>query len=129
MRDQRLNGEHKDQEHMNPEHTSSTQEMAAREFDQRLIRALEMAPELAIPSDFAARVASRMPVKQPISFKTTHYGQLAMWIGMVVLLAALLASTLHIAHNSTFGLTLQWTLCAQFVLLAVWLSTHRHSLR
>jgi hypothetical protein len=121
MRDQRLN----------PQHPSSSEDLAAREFDQRLTRALEMVPEPAVPADFSARLASRLPAKSPIPGRpaqTTHYGQSAIWISMVVLLAVLLASA-HTVSHSTFALTLQWTLCAQFVLLAVWLSTRRHLLR
>jgi hypothetical protein len=123
MRDQRLN----------PQHPSSSEDLAAREFDQRLTRALEMVPEPAVPADFSARLASRLPEKPPIPAsllpaQTTHYGQSAIWISMVVLLAVLLASA-HTVSHSTFALTLQWTLCAQFVLLAVWLSTRRHLLR
>jgi hypothetical protein len=123
MHDQRLN----------PQHLSSTEDLADREFDQQLTRALEMAPEPAIPADFYARLASRLPAKPPLPAppllpQTTHYGQSAIWISMVVLLAVLLASA-HTVSHSTFALTLQWTLCAQFVLLAVWLSTRRHLLR
>ena len=102
-------------------------------LDQRIVRALEAAPELQIPADFAARVASQLPARRPVSLTPTHYGQKAMLFGTVVTLAALLVlalnfTALHSTSHATFGL-LESVLSAQFIALAVWFSVWRHSLR
>jgi hypothetical protein len=117
---------------------SLSQESATREtsaqaafdiLDQRLVRALDAAPEIEIPADFAARVASRLPARpRPVSIATTHYGDKAIFIGILVTLFALVALTLPTAGRATFGLVESFLL-AQFLALAVWLSIRRHSLR
>jgi hypothetical protein len=101
---------------------------ASEHLDQRIVRALEAAPEPQIPADFAARVASRLPARRPVSLTPTHYGQNALLIGTVVTLAALLVLALHSTGHATFGL-LESILSAQFIALAVWLSVWRHSSR
>ncbi|MGD0445498.1 MAG: hypothetical protein ABSA39_16295 [Edaphobacter sp.] len=98
------------------------------EMEQRLTRALETAPEFHIPADFAARIASRLPAKRPVSLTPTHYGQSAMWIGVVLTLATMLALALHATGRPTFGLA-QSFLLTLFVVLVLWLSVWRHSLR
>jgi hypothetical protein len=110
---------------LNPEGLSPT---AAENLDLRITRALETVPEPHIPSDFAARVASRLPARRPVSLTPTHYGQNAMVIGILVTLAALIVLALHTAGHASFGL-LESLLFAQFVALAVWFSVWRHSLR
>ena len=102
-------------------------------LDQRIVRALEAAPEPHIPADFAARVASQLPARRPVSLTPTHYGQKAVLVGIVVTLAALLilalySTALHSTGHATFGL-LESLLSAQFLALAVWFSLWRHSLR
>jgi hypothetical protein len=105
-------------------------------FDQRIIRALEAAPEPHIPPGFAARVARQLPAKRPESLTPTHYGRWAMVIATVATLAALLVLALHSADYSaghvtghpTFGVV-ESILFAQFLALAVWLSVWRPGLR
>jgi ABC-type transport system involved in cytochrome c biogenesis permease subunit len=97
-------------------------------FDQRLIRALETVPEPQIPADFAARVASQLPAKRPVSLTPTYYGDTAMLLGMVATLVALVAYALHTTGRATFGLPESFLL-AQFIILAVWLSVRRYSVR
>jgi hypothetical protein len=101
---------------------------ASEYLDQRIVRALEAAPEPQIPAEFATRVASRLPARRPVSLTPTHYGQNALLIGTVVTLAALLVLALHSTGHATFGL-LESILSAQFIALAVWLSVWRHSSR
>jgi hypothetical protein len=101
---------------------------AMEQLDQRLIRALETVPEPHIPADFAARVASQLPARRPVSLTPTHYGYTAMLIGLVLTLAALLAVALHTTGRATFGLPESFLL-TQFIVLAVWFSVWRHSLR
>ena len=95
-------------------------------LDQRILQALETAPELHIPADFAARVTSKLPARRPVSLTPTHYGRNTMLIGMVVTLVALLALTLHNGTHVAFSLP-QSLLLAQFVALTVWLSVRRQS--
>jgi hypothetical protein len=97
-------------------------------LDQRIVRALETVPDLHIPADFATRVASHLPASRPVSLTPTHYGQNAMLIGMVATLAVLLILAVHATGHATLGL-LESLLFAEFVVLAVWLSVWRPSLR
>jgi hypothetical protein len=96
------------------------------ELDDRILRALEAVPEPHIPADFAARVASKLPARRPVSLTPTYYGRNAMLIGMFATLVALLALTLHNGSHAVFGLA-QSLLLAQFVALTVWLSVRRQS--
>jgi hypothetical protein len=98
-------------------------------LELRLVRALDAVPHIDIPSDFAARVASRLPAhRRPDSIATTHYGDKTMFIGMVITLFALAALTFRPGGHPTFGLVESFLL-AQFLALAVWLSIRRLSLR
>jgi hypothetical protein len=104
-------------------------EAALAELDQRVVRALETAPDPKVPADFAARVASRLPSARPVSTGRTRYGDSAMVIGIVVLFAALFALAPDAANRSVVGLTMEWVLCAQLIGLTLWLSIRRRSAR
>jgi len=121
MHDEPLN-----QNDLSPSATEHTD--LALDLDQRLIRALETVPEPRIPADFATRVASQLPARRPDSLTSTHYGQKAMLLGIVVTLAALLLLTVHTPGHASFGL-LESLLFAQFVALTVWFSVWRYGLR
>jgi len=110
---------------LNPEDLSQS---ASEHLDQRIVRALETAPEPQIPADFAARVASRLPSRRPVSLTPTHYGQNALLIGVVATLVALLVLAMQSTGHAAFGL-LESILSAQFIALAVWFSVWRHSSR
>ena len=112
-------------ESVNPEGPSPT---AAERLDERILRALEAVPQPQIPADFAARVASQLSARRPISLTPTYYGYTAILIGMLVTLAALLVVAAHTASHATFGLVESF-LFAQFIALAVWFGVQRHSLR
>jgi hypothetical protein len=114
-------------ESLNHQHSAATDIDQLARLDRRLIHALEVAPEPRVPADFAARVASLLPVRRPVSVTPTHYGYYAMVGSMVILLAALLLLAPHASDRSIFELTLQWLLCAQFIGLAVWLSVRRRT--
>jgi hypothetical protein len=104
-------------------------EAAFEQLDQRLIRALETVPEPEIPADFAARVASQLPVRRPVSLTPTHFGYTAMLLGMVATLAAMVVFALHTTTGRTaFGLP-ESLLLTQFIVFVIWLSIRRHSLR
>lgn len=96
------------------------------ELDRRILRALETAPNIEIPVDFAARVAGKLPARRPVSLTPTHYGQSAVFLGMVLTLVVLIALTVHNGRHATFGLT-ESLILAQFILLTVWLSIRRYS--
>jgi hypothetical protein len=122
---------------LNPDNLSQSATDRATEhgdrLDQRIVRVLETAPEAHIPADFAARIASQLPARRPVSLTPTHYGQKATLAGMLVTLVALLILALHSnalrpADHATF-LLLESLLSAQFIALAVWLSVWRHGLR
>ncbi len=109
--------------------TLNTDDAFLAGLDERLIRALEARPEVSIPANFAARVASQLPAKKAVSLTPTHYGRNAMLISMVALAIALLALALRSADRSTLGLTMEWILCGQFLSIAVWSGTRRQGLR
>jgi hypothetical protein len=112
-------------ETLNPDNLSQSE---TEQLDQRIVRAVETAPQPQIPTDFAARVASRLPARRPVSLTPTHYGQNALLIGTALTLVALLILALHSTGHAAFGL-LESILSAQFIALAVWLSVWRHRLR
>jgi hypothetical protein len=98
-------------------------------LELRLVRALDAAPPVDVPADFAARVARRLPVRRrPESITTTHYGDTTMFLGMMITLFALAALTFRSGGHPTFGL-IESLLLAQFLALAVWLSIRRLSMR
>jgi hypothetical protein len=97
------------------------------ELELRILRALETAPNVEIPADFAARVASRLPIRRrPVSLTATHYGRNAVFLGMILTLVVLIALSLSNGSHATFGLA-ESLLLAQFIALTVWLSVRRYS--
>jgi hypothetical protein len=114
--------------HNEPVNPDNLSQSAIEHLDQRIVCALETAPEPQIAADFASRVASQLPARRPVSLTPTHYGQKAILISMLVTLAALIVLAVRTPGHATFGL-LESLLFAQFVTLTVWLSIWRHSLR
>jgi hypothetical protein len=98
------------------------------ELDRRVLRALETAPRIDVPADFAVRVARRLPARRPVSLTPTHYGQSAVFLGMILTLVMLIALTLHNGRHATFGLA-ESLLLTQFLALTVWLSVWHHGVR
>jgi hypothetical protein len=97
------------------------------ELDLHILRALETAPSVEVPADFAARVASRLPVRRrPVSLTATHYGRNAVFLGMILSLVVLIALSLSSGRHATFGLA-ESLLLTQFIMLTVWLSVRRFS--
>jgi hypothetical protein len=97
-------------------------------LDQRIVRVLETVPRPYVPTNFAARVASQLPTRRPVSLTPTHYGHKAMLLSMVAAFMALIVLAPRATGHATFEL-LEWLLFAQFIVLAVWFSVRRHSLR
>ncbi|HEY2038022.1 MAG TPA: hypothetical protein VGG95_00020 [Edaphobacter sp.] len=104
---------------MNPEAGAQ----AERELDDRIVEQLERLPDVsaAIPADFAARVAAKVPARRPVSIRTTHYGRTLMMLSLVVLFVALVVLAVRGSGGSTIGVALEWTLCIQFLAFAVWM--------
>jgi hypothetical protein len=106
----------------------NSSQSAMEDLDQRIVRALETAPRLQVPDDFAVRVASQLPVGRPVSLTPTHYGKNAMLAGIAVTLATLVVLALHSTGDAAFGV-LESLLFAQFIAFAVWLTVWRYGLR
>jgi predicted phage tail protein len=99
----------------------SLEEKLIAEMDERLVRALDARPVVAIPADFAARVARQMPARRPVLLTPRHYGRNAMVVCMVVLgVALLLVAALHAGTVSAAVQVTVWILYAQFLGLVVW---------
>jgi hypothetical protein len=103
-------------------------------LELRVIRALERQPEVAIPADFAARVAGSAGVRRATSLRgaslrRTHYGFGMGLIGMAALLVAMLAFASRAGAGSVTWVGLEWVLCAQFVGLAMWFGLRRGGLQ
>jgi hypothetical protein len=94
----------------------------AQSLDARILRALETAPRLEIPSDFAARVASQLPPRPEAILSPARYGYRAAGACLVVLLALILAFARRATGTSVFWLSIESIFCAQFALVAVWLA-------
>jgi hypothetical protein len=118
-----------DYHQINPDDLSpASLEAASGELDRRLTRALETAPEVRIPTDFAARVASRVPVRPIVASKPTHYGDYASLLGVLVTLAALFCLGIQ-THNGPAFTFVESFLLAEFIALTFWVSIRRHRLR
>jgi hypothetical protein len=86
--------------------------------------ALETAPDMHIPSDFAARVMARIPQKKTHrivvpALPPARYGQFASVLGMVLIVAAMLYLAPQTRSSLTWQL-LQGLLLAQLVCLVLW---------
>jgi hypothetical protein len=102
--------------------------IADAEMDRRVLHALETAPRIDVPADFAARVARQLPACRPASLTVTHYGRSAVLLGMIFTLGILIALTLHNGRHATFGLA-ESLLLTQFLVLTVWISVRYHGVR
>jgi hypothetical protein len=93
----------------------------ADSMDARLTCALERKPAVDVPAGFAARVAQQVPVRRPVVAPAARVGLVAAWIGMGILLVALVVVATHSTGHAVLGVTLEWILCAELVVLAAWL--------
>jgi hypothetical protein len=93
-------------------------------LERKITMALEAAPRLHIPENFAARVAGNLPA-HPIAYLTpARYGVRAAVVCLVALIGLMLAFSPK--AGSVYWLWIQSIFCAQFVLLAVWLVARRY---
>jgi hypothetical protein len=95
-------------------------------LETRILLALETAPELEIPADFAARVARQLPSRPAVVLTPKRNGQRAAVASLVVLLGLMLAFAHRATGASLYWFSLESIFCAQFALLAVWLVASRY---
>ena len=103
---------------------------AGRAFEMRIVHALEQAPRVRIPEDFAARVAAQVPAStvrlRTVRVRARRIGVSVAAACLIALAIAMLALAPHTTHN-TFYIALEWTLAAQFCLIAAWIGKPRHA--
>ncbi|WP_035350457.1 hypothetical protein [Edaphobacter aggregans] len=114
-------------EEMSPEEMAALAREEERAFEDRIVAALERAPDLSssIPADFAERVAAKLPARRLVAVRTTHYGRKVMWWSLAVLLVMLVLVAVRGAERSTIGAAVEWTLYGQFLAIAIWLAVRR----
>ena len=100
-----------------------------RELDARIVAALERRPGVQVPEGFAARVAAQLPARRvsayrQVRLKATRYGVSAAAACLIVLAVAMLGLA-PAQIDGPFWKAMEWTLCAQFCLLAAWLGVWR----
>ncbi|MDR3735097.1 MAG: hypothetical protein P4L10_06105 [Acidobacteriaceae bacterium] len=92
-----------------------------QKFEAMLTAALERQPQVAIPANFAARVAASMPVRK--AARVTHYGVTAAYLCILLLTAglAILAATHPVSWMNLHSMValLEMALTAELLLLFV----------
>ena len=101
-----------------------------RAIDLRIEQALERAPQIHIPADFAAKIAARIPAQsvrlRSARVRARRIGYTVAAACLLLLAVGMLALAPHTTHN-VFYIALQWTLAAQFCIIAVWIAKPRQT--
>jgi hypothetical protein len=96
--------------------------------EDRITRALEEAPAVVVPADFAARLMERLPERRAAVrvaagrgwfVRRTHYGRNAMLTG-AVLMCCLLVVAAAASNNDPVWRLAEWTALAQLGGIALW---------
>lgn len=94
--------------------------------EERVARALERAPAVTVPADFAARVMAQLPERKVRPAREagwfprrTHYGRNAMLAGAVLLCCLLLAGAVASRGDAAWRVA-EWTALAQLAGIALW---------
>lgn len=95
--------------------------------EDRITRALEQAPAVAVPTEFAARVMARLPERKVARVpadgffvRRTHYGRNALLAGAALLLCCLLVAG-ALGHGGGIAWQLaEWTALVQLGGIALW---------
>jgi hypothetical protein len=96
-----------------------------RHEEDRITRALEQAPAVAVPANFAARVMAELPERKVVqvsagfSLRRTHYGRNAMLAGAALLCCLLVAAAVASNGDTAWRLA-EWTALAQLAGIALW---------
>ena len=117
-------------EPVNPKEAIKSEDPLLQALDAKIVQALETQPEVTIPAGFAARVASQVPAHRPaarpaVLLHRTHYGQWAMAASLVALAIALAALVANHFGQTAVGMTMEWIIYAQFLVLAAWFGLRR----
>ena len=100
-----------------------------REEDDRITRALEQAPTVTVPANFAAQVMTRLPERKTarvrewsgLMVRRTHYGRNAMLTGAAVLCCLLVVATvMSHASDAVAWRMAEWIVLAQLAGIALW---------
>ncbi len=96
------------------------------EMEKTVIQALERKPEIAVPEDFAARVARSMPAELPARAEARPmFGQAAGYLAVAVLAIALLVLTWKypeaLEAGRGFLFAVELLLVAQLLAVGFWL--------
>jgi hypothetical protein len=91
------------------------------ELEASIVRALETAPDPAVPANFAAKLVVQLPPVTVAPVAVRHYGRIAA-IACCAVLLGLLFALARDPHASPAGLAAEAILGLQFVLLVVWLA-------
>ena len=88
-------------------------------FESRLDEALSTAPEVSLSPEFARRVAGLAPARPAVLVRDTGYARRSVLICTAVMLVALLLLAPRALGGTTLFSALEWILCAQLSLLAL----------
>ena len=96
-----------------------------REEDDRITRALEQVPVVAVPAEFAARVMTQLPERKVarmakvsgLFVRQTHYGRNAMLLGAAVLCCLMLMGA---SNGDTAWRLTEWVALTQLAGIALW---------
>ena len=105
------------------EHTMNSAKQDA--LEARITRALETAPEVSIPSGFAARIASQLPPLANATLTPRRYGRNVAVVCMAMLLALILVFAHRATGTSLLWSSIEWLFSVQFALVAVWLAVRQ----
>lgn len=99
-------------------------------FEDRLTRALERAPEIAVPGSFALRVMQNLPQQRRMyAARTSAYGRKIAVAAMVLLAVALIATLFARLESSFYIYGLVPLITVQLGAIIFWLSTRQYRWR
>jgi hypothetical protein len=94
--------------------------------EERITRALEQAPAVTVPAEFAARVMAQLPERKAarvpadgLFVRRTHYGRNAMLAGAVLLCCLMVAAAVA-SNGETAWRVAEWTALTQLAGIALW---------
>ena len=90
-------------------------------LEQKIMKALGSAPDVAVPEGFAARLARSLPPQPALILTPARFGVGAAMVCLVVLVALMLLLTPRAVGSSALWISIESIFCAQFACLAVWL--------
>ena len=99
-----------------------------REEEDRIARALEQAPAVTVPAEFAAQVMAQLPERKVaraydwsgLFVRRTHYGRNAMLAAAAVLCCVLVVAGVASNHGGVAWQAIEWAVLAQLAGIALW---------